>query len=218
MALNIEEEKKEAPAVPEEAGRGEFLAGKGGEPGKLKRATEYVLEIIKVVLISLAIIIPVRYFLIQPFYVKGASMEPNFYDHEYLIIDEISYRLNSPLRGDIVVFKYPRDPSQYFIKRIIGLPGETVQIKEGAVTIYNKDNSAGTLLSENYLDSEVKTFGDRTVALGSSEYFIMGDNRLASFDSRSFGPIDRKYIVGKVWVRGWPLDKLKVFERPEYGF
>ncbi len=187
------------------------------ESSKLKKATEYILEIIKVVLISLAIIIPVRYFLIQPFYVKGASMEPNFYDHEYLIINEISYRFGEPGRGDIVVFKYPRDTSQYFIKRVIGLPGETVQIKDGSVTIYNKDNSNGTVLTEKYLDSGVKTFGDRTVSLGSKEYFVMGDNRLASFDSRSFGPIDEKYIVGKVWVRGWPFDKIKIFEKPEYG-
>ncbi len=84
----------------------------------MKRFTEYILEIIMVVLISLAIIVPVRYFLIQPFYVKGASMEPNFFDHEYLIINEISYRFNTPERGDIIVFKYPRDTSQYFIKRL----------------------------------------------------------------------------------------------------
>ena len=145
-------------------------------------------------------------------------MEPNFYDHEYLIINEISYRLGGPERGDIIVFKYPRDTSQYFIKRIIGLPGETVQIKDGSVTIYNKDNSGGMTLAEKYLGSDVKTFGDRTISLGSDEYFILGDNRLASFDSRSFGPVKEKYIVGKVWVRGWPFDKIKVFEKPEYGF
>ena len=88
----------------------------------------FVFEVVKVVVISLAIIIPVRYFLIQPFYVKGASMEPSFYDHEYLIVDEMSYRFRLPERGEIVVFKYPLDPSQYFIKRVIGLPGEKVEI------------------------------------------------------------------------------------------
>ncbi len=185
---------------------------------KLKKATEYILEVIKVVLISLAIIIPVRYFLIQPFYVKGASMEPNFFDHEYLIIDEISYRFNEPERGDIVVFKYPRDQSQYFIKRVIGLPNETVEIKDGKVTIYNANNPEGVTLDETYLDKDVKTFGDRVVALGSSQYYILGDNRLASFDSRSFGPIEKKPIVGKIWVRGWPFNKIKIFETPEYGF
>src|SRR5688572_7065679 len=95
------------------------------------RAWEFVSELVHVVVISLAIIIPVRYFLIQPFYVKGASMEPNFHDHEYLIIDEIGYRFEDPHRGDIVVFRYPGDPSQYFIKRVIGLPGERVKVYGG---------------------------------------------------------------------------------------
>ena len=96
---------------------------KQGFLAKVKAAASYILELVHVVVISLAIIIPIRYFLIQPFYVKGASMEPSFYDHEYLIIDEISYRFREPQRGDVVVFKYPNDPSQYFIKRIIGMPG-----------------------------------------------------------------------------------------------
>ncbi len=183
----------------------------------IKRFTEYTLEIIKVILISLAIIVPVRYFLVQPFYVKGASMEPNFFDHEYLIINEISYRFNEPERGDIVVFKYPRDPSQYFIKRVIGLPNETLEIKDGKIIIFNSNNREGFRLEENYLDENVKTFGDRTISLGLDEYFIMGDNRLASFDSRSFGPIKKESIVGKVWFRGWPFNKLKVFETPEYN-
>lgn len=189
------------------------------EPKKeaaMKRLTEYILEIIKVVLISLAIIVPVRYFLIQPFYVKGASMEPNFFDHEYLIIDEISYRFHAPERGEIVVFKYPRDTSQYFIKRVIGLPNETVEIKNGKVSVYNKDSSGGISLDESYLDEGVETLGNRVLSLGPDEYFLLGDNRLASFDSRSFGPVDKKYIVGRVWFRGWPFDKIKVFETPEY--
>ena len=89
------------------------------KPSTLRYVADYVLEFAKIVVLSLAIIIPVRYFLIQPFYVKGASMEPNFFDHEYLIINEISYRFETPERGDIIVFKYPHDPSQYFIKRVI---------------------------------------------------------------------------------------------------
>lgn len=185
---------------------------------KLKQTIEYIIEIIKVTLISLAIIIPVRYFLIQPFYVKGASMEPNFFDHEYLIIDEISYRFNEPQRGDIVVFRYPRDTSQYFIKRIIGLPNETVEIHDSKIIIYNAENPNGVTLKEDYLEKNVKTFGDRTVSLGPNQYYVLGDNRLASFDSRSFGPIERRHIVGKVWVRGWPFNKVKIFETPKYGF
>lgn len=167
--------------------------------------------------ISLAIILPVRYFLIQPFYVKGASMEPNFYDHEYLIIDELSYRFRQPDRGEIVVFRYPNDPKQFFIKRVIGLPGETVEVAGGVVKIYNDRNPNGILLDETqYLDQDF-TATTRTVTLKSNEYFIMGDNRVASLDSRYFGPIDSSAIVGRVWLRGWPLDRWKVFDHPSYS-
>src|SRR5680860_453257 len=99
----------------------------------------FVWEIIKVVSISLAIILPIRYFLIQPFYVKGASMEPNFHDREYLIVDEISYRFREPARGDVIVFRYPENPEEYFIKRIIGLPGESLEIMNGGVYLYTTD-------------------------------------------------------------------------------
>lgn len=143
-------------------------------------------------------------------------MEPNFFDHEYLIIDEISYRFKDPIRGDIIVFKYPRDPSQYFIKRVIGLPGDTVEITDGKVKIYNKDHANGSPLDEtSYLDQD-RTVPDRTVTLKPNEYFLMGDNRAASLDSRVFGPVDRSYIVGKVWVRGYPIDRWKVFNSPTY--
>jgi signal peptidase I len=89
-------------------------------PTPTKKALGGLLELVQVILISAAIVIPLRTFLVQPFYVKGASMEPNFYDHEYLIIDELSYRFRDPQRGDIVVFRYPNDPKQYFIKRVVG--------------------------------------------------------------------------------------------------
>ena len=103
-----------------------------------KQVLIFVWEVFKVVVISLAIIVPIRYYLIKPFYVKGASMEPTFYDHEYLIINEIGYRFGEPNRGDVVVFRYPFDPSQYFIKRVIGLPGERVKISNGKVEIFNQ--------------------------------------------------------------------------------
>ncbi|NUM25720.1 MAG: signal peptidase I [Candidatus Buchananbacteria bacterium] len=172
-----------------------------------KQAAIFVWEIFKVVVISLAIIIPVRYYLIKPFYVKGASMEPTFYDHEYLIINELSYHLGSPVRGDAVVFKYPMDPTQYFIKRVIGLPGETVKIADGEVTIINSANPQGVTLDERYLDSTAKTIGDIEVTLGPDEYYLLGDNRLASLDSRVFGPVKEDFIVGKTLFRGWPISR-----------
>jgi len=177
----------------------------------------FIVELIQIVAISLAIILPVRYFLIQPFYVKGASMEPNFFDHEYLIIDELSYRFHDPKRGDIVVFRYPKDPSQYFIKRVIGLPGETVEIADGKIKIFNADHPNGTLLSEPYLD-QLMTSASQAVTLKAGEYYLMGDNRSASLDSRIFGPVSRSAIVGRVWVRGYPVDRWKVFEPITYTY
>jgi len=180
----------------------------------------YVFELVKVVAISLAIIIPVRYFLIQPFYVKGASMEPSFYDKEYLIIDEISYRFNTPERGDIIVFRYPRNPEEYFIKRIIGLPGEKVEIQDGSVYVYNKENPLGLKLEEPYLAADQKTYAlsEEPVALSDSEYYVLGDNRNASKDSRSFGPVDKKLITGRVLLRGWPFNRVDVFSAPQYNY
>jgi signal peptidase I len=186
----------------------------------LKNFFVFVFELIKIVVISLVIIIPVRYFLIQPFYVKGASMEPNFFDHEYLIIDEITYRFNEPNRGDIVVFRYPRNPQEYFIKRMIGLPGESIQIKDGGIIIFNTEHPDGIVLDEPYLSAGVKTYGlsEEKVTLSANEYFVLGDNRNSSKDSRSFGPVDKSFITGRVLFRGWPFDRVKYFEGYNYTF
>jgi len=194
-----------------------------GEPPKsrLKKTLEFVWEMTKITCISLVIILPIRYFLIQPFYVKGASMEPNFYDHEYLIIDEITYRFNEPKRGDIIVFKYPKDPRQFFIKRVIGLPGETVKIKDGLIFITSVDGQEN-VLSEDYLPSDIENVlpvsGYGEVVLNNDEYYLMGDNRDQSLDSRVFGPVKADYIIGRTWLRGWPFNRLTLFNTPEYGF
>ncbi len=181
-----------------------------------KAAVKLFLELLQVLAISLVIIIPVRYFLIQPFYVKGASMEPNFFDHEYLIIDELSYRFHEPIRGDIVVFKYPNDPKQFFIKRVIGLPGETVEIIDGKVRVYNKEHPNGFFLDETgYIDG-VFTSSRQIVPLKETEYYLMGDNRPASLDSRIFGPVKREFVVGKVLLRGYPVDRWKLFKSYTY--
>jgi signal peptidase I len=187
------------------------------EQTSLQKFIQFVWDLLKVVTISLAIIIPVRYFLIQPFYVKGASMEPSFYDHEYLIIDEISYRFGDPRRGDIVVFKYPKDPSQYFIKRIVGLPGEKVSIKDDQVYVFPAEGKKFMLDESPYLDLGTETSGNKEWTLGPDEFYVLGDNRDYSLDSRSFGPVYKDLVVGKVWVRGWPFWRIKTFPNIDYG-
>jgi signal peptidase I len=177
----------------------------------LSQVGDFFRDLLPVVVVSLGIIIPVRYFLIQPFYVKGASMEPSFHDDEYLIIDELSYRLKEPQRGDIVVFKYPNDPREYFIKRVIGLPGERIVIKDGRVTIYQPGQAEGTTLDETVYLGNTFTSQTRDVTLSADEFYLLGDNRQASLDSRIFGPVHRSFLVGRVWVRGWPPERAQVF-------
>jgi len=186
----------------------------------LKGFFSFIFELIKIIVVSLVIIIPIRYFLVQPFYVKGASMEPNFYDHEYLIIDEISYRFKEPSRGDIIVFRYPKNPQEYFIKRIIGLPGEKIQVKDGQVRIINNNNQDGSILDEPYLANGTKTYSltEDITSLGEKEFFVLGDNRNSSKDSRSFGPVNRSFITGRVILRGWPFSRISLFKLPEYQY
>lgn len=187
------------------------------EPGILDNAKSFIWETVKVVVISLLIIVPVRYYLIQPFYVQGASMEPSFYNKEYLVINEISYRFEDIERGDVVVFHYPRDPKQFFIKRVVGLPGEQVIVRDNSVTVVNSDHPEGFVLDESlYLGEASHTSGNLRVSLDIGEYYVLGDNRGASLDSRGFGPIERDVIVGRVWLRGWPLNRTKVFNEPVY--
>lgn len=187
------------------------------EPRQKAPEGNFFIEVVKVIVLALAIIIPVRYFLIQPFYVRGASMEPNFYDYEYLIIDEISYRFRDPERGEVVVIRDPRNPKQYFIKRIVGLPGEKIKIRDGGVWITNDAYPQGFFLDESmYLPEDLTTSGDRIYALKENEYFLLGDNRPASLDSRSIGPVQSEKIIGKVWIRAWPLKRAEAFDSVTY--
>jgi len=171
----------------------------------------FVWEILKIVIIALVIVIPIRYFLFQPFIVKGQSMEPNFEDSNYLIVDELSYRFRDPQRGEVVVFRYPRNVSQRFIKRIIGLPGEKIEIEAGVVMV------DGKILDESeYFPSGVQTLGNIQISLDENEYFVLGDNRISSFDSRQWGTLPRKNIIGRVYFRAWPITDLTKFEVPSY--
>ncbi len=180
----------------------------------MKKFFIFIWEIAKIAVIAALIVIPIRYFLFQPFFVKGQSMDPNFENGDYLIVDEISYRFSDPERGEVIVFKYPEDPSHRFIKRIVGLPGETVEIKDGKVIIY-KDGTSQVLNESEYL-SDLVTAGDFQITLGENEYFVLGDNRSFSFDSRKFGVLPRDKIIGRVIFRAWPFAALTKFEAPAY--
>ena len=167
----------------------------------------FVWETVKVVVISLAIILPIRYYLVQPFFVKGASMEPNFEDGDYILVDELSFRFRDAERGEVIIFRFPQQPSQFFIKRIIGLPEETVLVKDNRVTVFNEENPEGFVLSEIYLAPEQKTLGTMTTKLDDNEYFVLGDNRLQSSDSRRWGPVNRGLIMGRAFLRPWPFTR-----------
>jgi signal peptidase I len=154
------------------------------------------------------IVVPIRTFVAQPFIVNGESVFPTFANAEYLIIDEFSYHLRSPERGEVVVFRYPKDPSKFFIKRIIGLPGETVTVRGTKVTVTGADGTTIPLddshasYSSGTWDSNVST------KLGDEEYFVMGDNRNRSLDSRSWGPVEEHFIKGRVFVRLFPFSTI----------
>ncbi len=177
----------------------------------------FVWDLIKILIIALIIIVPFRTFVAEPFVVSGSSMLPNFHNGDYLIIDRLSYITGSPARGDVIVLKYPKDTTQFFIKRIIGLPGETVKLAQGKVVIVNKDHPEGFQLNEPYLSNPIETFGKTDpTTLGSGEFFVLGDNRVASSDSRVWGILPRDDIVGRVWARIFHFNEAGFIKTPTY--
>ena len=177
----------------------------------------FFLEVIKVVVLAAITVSFVRYFLFKPFYVKGESMVPNFQPSDYLIIDELSYRFRSPQRGEAIVFRAPMQVKKdYYLKRVIGLPGERIQVEDNKIIVFNQEHPKGVLVKEEYIVED--TPGSVSYVLGEDQYFVLGDNRDASYDSRRFGPIHKDAIVGRTWIRGWPIDTVEIFEAPEYNF
>lgn len=176
----------------------------------------FLWELIRIILIAFVIMVAFRVFVAEPFVVSGSSMIPNFHNREYLVVDKVSYRFGEPQRGDVIVFRYPKDTSQYFIKRIIGLPNEKVQILDGRVKIYNTQHPDGVTIDEPYLQSNDVTFGqDDIVSLGDTEYYVLGDNRLGSSDSRVWGILPKHDIVGRAWLRAFPLSSFGLPSFPE---
>lgn len=166
-------------------------------------------ELVRYAVIALIIIIPFRIFVAQPYVVSGASMDPTFKDADYLIVDQISKRFEEPQRASVVIIRYPKDPSKFFIKRLIGFPGETVEIKGGEVTIYNEDNKNGLKLDEPYI--VYKKIENFSITLKDDEYFVMGDNRAGSSDSRIWGTLPKKYIIGRPIIRLLPITKIDIW-------
>lgn len=167
-----------------------------------------VWEIVKFAFIALIIVIPIRTFIAQPFVVSGASMFPTFHNGDYLIVDELSYRLNDPKRYDVVIFKYPKDTSKFFVKRIIGLPNEIVEINKNEIIIKNENNQEGFVLDQSFIENNTQE--KMTFELAQDEYFVMGDNRIASSDSRYWGAVKKDLIVGKAFIRLLPINKASI--------
>jgi signal peptidase I len=163
-------------------------------------------EILRFALIAVIIVLPIRFFIAQPFIVSGASMEPTFHNGQYLIVDQLSYHMDDPLRGDVVIFKYPKDPSKYFIKRLIGVPGDTVSVNGNVITIMNDKNPEGFVLNEPYV-AHMSPNTTITEVLGPGEYFVMGDNRDNSSDSRVWGILQENLIVGRAFLRLFPFNE-----------
>lgn len=166
-------------------------------------------EIIRFSLIALLIVFPIRMFIAQPFIVSGASMDETFHNGQYLIVDQVSYHFEDPQRGEVIIFRYPRDPSKFFIKRVIGIPGDTIKIEGNIVTITNAEHPEGAVLDEPYVPHmQPNTYLEEV--LGDGEYFVMGDNRDQSSDSRVWGVLQERNIVGRALFRLFPIGEAGV--------
>lgn len=168
-------------------------------------------DVIKFALIALLIVMPIRWFVAQPFIVRGASMEPTFLNNEYLIVDQVTYRFEDPKRGDVIILRYPKDESVFFIKRVIGLPGETVEIIGKRVIIQRGSEEEPLLLDQSFIEEERMRDEFGVYTLKDDEYFVMGDNRSESSDSRSWGALPERDIVGRAVVRLLPPQKIELF-------
>lgn len=180
-------------------------------PEKRKTFWTSLREWVFVLVIAFAVALPIRYFIAEPFIVNGASMDPTFSTGQFLIVDRLTYRFENPARGDVIVFEYPNNPSTYYIKRVIGLPGETIKIKNGKVSVVNADNPKGLELVEPYIESYHTSSDTSEKILGPDEYFVMGDNRAQSSDSRVWGPLDKHFIIGRPVVRLLPISTADIF-------
>lgn len=183
----------------------------------MKRLGAFFLDTIEVLVFAIAIFLFIYLLVLQPHKIKGASMEPNFHDGEYLLTDKVTYRLREPQRGDVIVFEAPADSKEEFIKRIIALPGETFEIKEGSIFIN------GQTLNESYLQTNVIIAAgsflkeNEKIRVPGERYIVLGDNRNFSSDSRSWGYVSKDKITGRAFFIYWPIAKLGMLEDVMYN-
>jgi signal peptidase I len=184
----------------------------------LRRLGAFFLDILEVIVFAIAIFLFIYLLVLQPHKIKGDSMQPNFPDGEYLLTDKVSYRFGEPERGDVVVFEPPGSDGEEYIKRIIGLPGEEVSVREGKVYI------DGAMLSESYISETLRTSGggflndNATAIVPNDNYFVLGDNRIASSDSRMWGFVNIDRITGRAWIVYWPPPDVGLIEEVTYGY
>lgn len=176
-----------------------------------KKKENFFKEIFKFALFAAIIVLPIRLFVAQPFVVSGASMHPTFETGQYLIVDQISYRFENPKRGDVIILRYPLEPKKFFIKRIIGLPSETINFQNGQISITDKGGVKTLITEESYINQRAIGGNQSPATLKDDEYFVLGDNRAESSDSRIWGPVKSSLIIGKPFLRLSPISKIGLF-------
>lgn len=179
-------------------------------------------ELIRTAVVVSVLAYLIRLFVLQPFVVEGSSMYPRFQTNDFLIVDKLSYRIGDPQRGDIVVFRYPFDPNTNYVKRIIGVPGDTVKIENGKVTIKNSAHPGGFVLEETYVSNGNSTTLPVTstkteYSVPEDHYFVLGDNRKASSDSREWGMLPRADVIGRVFVQAYPFNRASWVSHARYA-
>ena len=187
------------------------------EKGRVGKAFEFISDLLINAVIVVGLMLLIRYALISPFKIKGESMEPNFHSGDLLIVNKLSKHYK---RGDVVVLRPPTDTKQFYVKRIVALPGEKVQFKNGKVVIFNNENPDGFTLAEDYIPGNFSTFGQsgEAVTVPSDNYYTLGDNREHSNDSRYWGALPKSNIEGKALVVLWPLRANAIVHSPEYSY
>lgn len=182
----------------------------------LKRAVAAIFNFLQGIVVVLAIMVMIYLFIMSPQEIKGASMDPNFHNGEYILTNKLIFKLKEPRRGNVVIFKSPKNPEIDYIKRIIGLPGDTVSLRDNQFYIN------GIPLKESYIGSDVHLFGgsflqeDAEIIVPSGMYFVVGDNRPHSSDSREFGPVPIEDFIGQAFFRYWPASEVGLIPQPSY--